>query len=125
MGQKLSSSLLCLATVVVTALSTPMLTRAGEVHQGLASWYGPGFSGNPTASGEIFNPNDLTAAHHTLPFGTRVRVTNVNNGRSVVVRINDRLGHGGRIIDLSSAAANVLGVINAGIAPVRLEILGR
>jgi len=94
-----------------------------EVHTGLASWYGPGFHGNRTASGEVFNQNELTAAHRSLPFGTRVRVTNLNNGQSVTVRINDRGPFvRGRIIDLSRHAARVLGI--SGVAPVRLEILG-
>jgi len=92
--------------------------------EGLASWYGPGFHGAQTASGEYFNQNDLTAAHRTLPFGTKVRVTNVYNGRSVVVRINDRGPFsGGRVIDLSAAAAQALGIINSGVAPVQIEVL--
>lgn len=92
--------------------------------QGIASWYGPGFHGRRTASGERFNQNALTAAHRSLPFGTKVRVTNPRNGRSVVVRINDRGPHvRGRIIDLSAGAAKVLGV--SGVAPISLQILGR
>ncbi|MBE9124925.1 MULTISPECIES: septal ring lytic transglycosylase RlpA family protein [unclassified Coleofasciculus] len=91
---------------------------------GIASWYGPGFHGNPSASGERYNQNALTAAHRNLPFGTNVRVTNLNNGRSVVVRINDRGPFiGGRVIDLSAAAARMLGMIQTGTAPVRLEVL--
>lgn len=91
---------------------------------GMASWYGPGFDGNPSASGEIFNQNALTAAHRTLPFGTRVQVTNLDNGQSVIVRINDRGPfHGNRIIDLSTAAARILGLISAGVAPVRLDVV--
>lgn len=91
---------------------------------GWASWYGPGFDGNYSASGEVFNANDLTAAHPNLPFGTKVRVTNMDNGRSVVVRINDRGPYaGGRIIDLSFRAAQLIGMIQTGVAPVRLEVL--
>lgn len=91
---------------------------------GQASWYGPGFYGNRTASGEVFRPGTLTAAHRTLPFGTRVRVTNLNNGRSTVVRINDRGPfHGGRIIDLAHGAASELGVISSGVASVSLQVL--
>ncbi|MGB3532975.1 MAG: septal ring lytic transglycosylase RlpA family protein [Microcoleaceae cyanobacterium] len=91
---------------------------------GLASWYGPGFHGAQTASGEYFNQNDLTAAHRSLPFGTKVRVTNVNNGRSVVVRINDRGPFtGGRVIDLSAAAAQAIGMISSGVARVEVEVL--
>jgi rare lipoprotein A len=92
----------------------------------MASWYGPGFHGRRTASGETFNSGALTAAHRYLPFGTKVRVTNVRNGRSVVVRINDRGPFtGGRVIDLSKGAAAVIGVFQSGVAPVVLEILGR
>jgi rare lipoprotein A len=93
--------------------------------RGMASWYGPGFHGNRSASGEIFNQNALTAAHRNLPFGTQVRVTNLNNGQSVIVRINDRGPYsGGRVIDLSAAAARAVGLIQAGVAPVSLDVLG-
>jgi rare lipoprotein A len=97
-----------------------------SVASGFASWYGPGFHGAMSASGEIFNAHAMTAAHRTLPFGTQVRVTNVDNGRSVVVRINDRgpFTHN-RVIDISEGAARVIGLINSGVAPVRMEILGR
>jgi rare lipoprotein A len=91
---------------------------------GQASWYGPGFHGRHTASGEVFNQNALTAAHRTLPFGTQVRVTNVANNRQVVVRINDRgpFSHG-RVIDLSAGAAHAIGLDRAGVGPVRVEVL--
>jgi rare lipoprotein A len=93
--------------------------------RGMASWYGPGFHGNRSASGEVFNQNALTAAHRNLPFGTQVRVTNLNNGQSVVVRINDRGPYsGGRVIDLSAAAARAVGLIQAGVAPVSVDVLG-
>jgi len=93
---------------------------------GEASWYGPGFHGQTTANGETFNQEELTAAHRSLPFGTKVKVTNINNGRSVVVRINDRGPFAaGRVIDLSAAAARVIGLLSSGIAPVQLEILGQ
>lgn len=92
---------------------------------GWASWYGPGFDGNYSANGEIFNQNDLTAAHRDLPFGTWVRVTNLDNGLSVVVRINDRGPFiEDRIIDLSAAAAETIGMMDSGVAPVRLDVLG-
>ncbi|MBD1873152.1 septal ring lytic transglycosylase RlpA family protein [Nodosilinea sp. FACHB-131] len=102
-------------------------TRVGIVTStltGMASWYGPGFHGRRSASGEVFNQNDLTAAHRTLPFGTRVRVTNVSTGQSVVVRINDRgpFSHG-RVIDLSAAAASNIGLRASGVARVQLEVL--
>jgi rare lipoprotein A len=92
---------------------------------GWASWYGPGFDGNYSASGEVFNENALTAAHPDLPFGTQVRVTNMDNGMSVVVRINDRGPYAGdRVIDLSRGAASVIGLVQSGVAPVSLEVLG-
>lgn len=91
---------------------------------GWASWYGPECQGSRSASGEIFDQNELTAAHRSLPFGTQVRVTNMLTGRSVVVRINDRGPYiQGRIIDLSTAAARVLGLMEIGVAPVRVEVL--
>jgi rare lipoprotein A len=89
-----------------------------------ASWYGPGFAGNRTSSGEVFNPGAMTAAHPYLPFGTRVRVTNRVNGKSVVVRINDRGPFvGGRAIDLSQGAAGRIGMISTGVVPVLIEVL--
>ena len=94
-----------------------------EVVQGAASWYGPGFYGRTTANGERFRKGTLTAAHRTLPFGTKVRVTNLSNGRSVVVRINDRgpfKYH--RVIDLAHGAASQLRMMQAGEVPVKLEI---
>jgi rare lipoprotein A len=92
---------------------------------GYASWYGPGFNGNLSASGEVFNENAMTAAHPSLPFGTQVRVTNMDNGLSVVVRINDRGPYvGDRLIDLSSGAAEVIGLTSSGVAPVKLDVLG-
>jgi len=92
-----------------------------ELGRGKASWYGPGFQGKRTASGERFDMNDLTAAHRTLPFGTRVRVHNTRNGREVVVRINDRGPHiRDRIIDLSKAAAAAIDLVQVGEAPVVL-----
>jgi rare lipoprotein A len=91
---------------------------------GIASWYGPDFHGKYTANGEIYNMNDLTAAHPTLPLPSIVRVTNLDNGRSIVVRINDRGPYvRGRIIDLSRRAAQLLGVIGPGTAKVRVQIL--
>jgi rare lipoprotein A len=91
---------------------------------GWASWYGPGFDGNLSASGERFNQNDLTAAHRQLPFGTLVMVRNLDNGRSVVVRINDRGPYvGDRLIDLSAGAANVLGMMGSGVARVEIQVV--
>lgn len=93
---------------------------------GVASYYGPEFYHRLTASGERFDPKQLTAAHRSLPFGTRVRVTNLDNGRRVVVRINDRGPYKkGRVLDLSPAAAKRLGFAGQGLARVRLDVLTR
>jgi rare lipoprotein A len=91
---------------------------------GAASYYGSAFEGRPTASGERFNPEGYTAAHRSLPLGSRVRVTNLRNGRDVIVRINDRGPfHGNRVIDLSQAAARELGFLRQGTARVQIELL--
>src|SRR5437773_7085951 len=92
---------------------------AGGVQVGVASWYGPGFHGNRTANGEIYDQYELTAAHRSLPHGTRVMVTNLMNGRAVEVRINDRGPFvGGRVIDLSYAAARAIDMVGPGTARV-------
>ncbi len=102
----------------------PVQPRVVAVSKGQASWYGPGFFGNRTANGEVLRPGSLTAAHRTLPFGTRVRVTNLWNGRAAIVRINDRGPfHGNRVIDLAHGAAGELGLISSGVAKVKLEVL--
>jgi rare lipoprotein A len=102
-----------------TQPSSPKHALRGE-----ASWYGPGFHGKKTASGEIYDQTKFTAAHKTLPLGSRARVTNVKNGNSVEVEINDRGPFvEGRILDLSRAAARALGFIESGTAPVHLELL--
>jgi rare lipoprotein A len=98
----------------------------GSGSTGMASYYGGRFHGRPTASGARFDASGLTAAHRSLPFGTRVRVTHMGNGRSVVVRINDRGPFvGGRIIDLSHGAAGVLGMHGQGVARVNVTVLDR
>ena len=95
----------------------------GFVQKGMAAWYGEKFNGRKTASGERFNMHKLTAAHRTLPFNTLVKVTNLNNKASVVVRINDRGPFvKNRIIDLSRAAARKIGLDRSGTAPVRIEL---
>ena len=124
--------------LLLFAASITMITSCGIVReatvipsekgavlgQGVASWYGPDFHGKATANGEIYNMNDLTAAHRTLPFNTVVLVENLENGRSVVVRINDRGPYvDNRIIDLSRQAAREIDMINAGIAPVELFLI--
>ncbi|OLC35411.1 MAG: hypothetical protein AUH81_10220 [Candidatus Rokubacteria bacterium 13_1_40CM_4_69_5] len=102
----------------------PAPVRLGAEERGQASWYGEPFHGRRTSSGETFNMYQLTAAHRTLPMGTRVLVTHLGNGRSVEVRINDRGPFlGGRIIDVSYAAAQRLGALGAGIFPVRLRVV--
>jgi len=91
---------------------------------GLASWYGQRHQGRPTASGEMYDMNKLTAAHRTMPFGTRLRVTNTENGRSVVVRVTDRGPFAsGRILDVSLAAAKALGMVGDGVAHVEIAVL--
>lgn len=95
----------------------------GEARTGIASWYGPGYHGKRTSSGERFDQDQLTAAHERYAFGTRVRVTLLSSGRAVTVRINDRLPRRDRIIDLSRAAARQIGLIGPGTGRVRLEVV--
>lgn len=110
-------------TAALLAVSSLTLIGDATAETGRASWYS---LTSTTANGERCNPNALTAAHPSLPFGTKVKVENLRNGRSVVVRINDRGPFvGGRIIDLTKAAAGRLGFIQAGIAKVRLTVLER
>jgi rare lipoprotein A len=115
-----------------TAQPRPKLRRQGnnrevvhkKVTRGQASWYGPGFHGKKTASGEIFDQSKLTAAHKTLPLGTKAKVTNLENGNTVEVEINDRGPYvGQRVIDVSRAAANALGFVESGLTLVRIELL--
>jgi rare lipoprotein A len=104
--------------------SSPDVDAGRQFQRGLASWYGPGFHGRRTASGENFHSGAMTAAHRDLPFGTRVRVVDEGTGRSVVVRINDRGPfHGRRIIDLAQAPAQSLGLTATGFAHVSLHRL--
>jgi len=109
----------------VLALALPFGANATvTIQEGLVSWYGKHFHARPTASGEPFDATAMTMAHPTLPFGTQVKVTNPRNGRSVVLRVNDRGPFvGSRIGDLSQAAAAYLGILSRGIAHVRLEVL--
>jgi rare lipoprotein A len=94
------------------------------IQQGRVSWYGPGFHGRTTANGEIFDTHQLTMAHRSLPFGSEVLVTNLENGRSVVLRVNDRGPYvRGRIADLSRAAADELGFADDGVVKARIELL--
>lgn len=92
--------------------------------EGVASFYSDKFIGKPTANGEIFSQDKLTCAHNTLPFGTKVRVTNLKNGRSVIVRVNDRLHHRNpRLVDLTTRAAKELGFNRGGVVQVRVEVV--
>src|SRR3989442_6416058 len=105
------------------APAPPPITNGVQV--GVASWYGPGFHGNRTANGEIYDQYELTAAHPSLPLGTRAMVTNLENGRAVQVRVNDRGPFvDGRAIDLSYAAARTIGMVGPGTVRVRIEVLG-
>ena len=117
-----SKTLTVAALLLGSACAAVSGAEAKSIQSGGASWYGPGFHGKKTASGERFNTHALTAAHRSLPFGSRVRVTNARTGRSVVVRINDRGPFvGGRVIDLSKAAAQAVGI--SGVGKVKLTRL--
>ena len=106
--------------------SVQPVSHGPAVQHGKASWYGKAFHGRPTASGERYDMHARTAAHRSLPFGTRVRVTNLENGKHTVVRINDRGPFvEGRVIDLSYAAASRIQMVQTGVVPVKLEILKR
>ncbi|CAM3292681.1 hypothetical protein BZK31_14730 [Pseudomonas floridensis] len=111
-------------TILAGCSSNSIIDPHGYEETGRASYYGSQHHGNRTASGEPFNQNALTAAHRRLPFGTRVKVTNLDNDQSVVVRINDRGPHTrGRLIDVSRKAAEQLGMLRSGTAPVRIQAL--
>jgi rare lipoprotein A (peptidoglycan hydrolase) len=110
------------------SLSPPRLCVIANEEQetGTASWYGEEFQGNTTANGEIYDLNGLTAAHPTLPFGTTVRVTNLNNRKNILLRVNDRGPYiGRRLIDVSWAAAKRLGFVSSGTTRVRVEVVAR
>jgi len=115
-----SSMALPPASVAAPGAASPQPT----IQVGLASWYGEHHQGKPTANGELFDMNGLTAAHRALPMGARVKVTNLVNKRSVTLRVNDRgPGIKGRVIDVSMAAAKSLGFLRAGVVPVQIEVL--
>jgi rare lipoprotein A len=110
--------------LLLAGCSSMQRERGGAAQIGEASYYGKDFHGRKTASGEPFDMWDMTAAHRKLPLGTRVRVTNLANDRTVIVRINDRGPYTGkRIIDVSYAAARKLGMLERGVAHVRVEVL--
>lgn len=111
-------------TLTACLASGPTTDRVLSDAQGEASYYADKFAGRTTANGETFDPSEMTAAHPSLPFDTRVRVTRVRGGESVTVRINDRGPYAGdRIIDLSEAAAQKIGMVQEGVVEVRLEVL--
>lgn len=121
--------MLSAATLVLLFGVRPAVSAAPpQVQVGLASFYGPGFHGNETASGEIFDQREMVAAHRSLPLGSVVRVTNLENGRRVVLRVIDRGPYGrnyrkGTIIDVSKGAAQRLGFIRDGLVTVRVEVM--
>jgi rare lipoprotein A len=122
------SLLLPLAYSVVTLSACSLFERqvpsSGTSQYGMASWYGAAFAGRKTASGEVFNPSEMTAAHRSFPFGCKVQVTHRNSKRYVRVKINDRGPFArGRIIDLSERAAEKLTMKKSGVAPVRVDLL--
>ncbi|MGD0124258.1 MAG: septal ring lytic transglycosylase RlpA family protein [Terriglobia bacterium] len=110
------------------SLSLPRLSivPSNEHETGVASWYGEEFQGDTTASGEVYDLNGLTAAHHTLPFGTTIRVTNLRNHKNILLRVNDRGPRlGKRLLDVSWAAAKHLGFDHSGTTRVRVEVVSR
>lgn len=129
MSNKKAWYIRCTLLLVIVALAAcaPYHARRRSIKYeatGIASWYGPGFAGRKTACGERYEPSGMTAAHRTLPFGTAVKVTNLDNDRSIVVRINDRGPYvHRRLIDLSQGAAKKLGVIGTGTARVKVVAL--
>ncbi len=118
----LAATLLALPLAVSPILVSQ--ASAGKISTAVASYYGKRFHGRTTANGERFNMHAMTAAHRSLPFGTKLKVTNPQTGRSVTVRINDRGPyHGNRTLDLSRGAAASIGMVDAGVAKVKIEIL--
>ncbi|PLY11201.1 MAG: septal ring lytic transglycosylase RlpA family lipoprotein [Arcobacter sp.] len=103
----------------------PTLAKVGDTHEGISSWYGPNFNAKPTSNGEIYNMYKATAAHKTLPMNTMLKVENLENGKSTIVRVNDRGPFvGTRIIDLSNKAARDIDMVAKGTAKVRITVLG-
>jgi rare lipoprotein A len=127
---KLLTTTVITAAMITACFGGPATAATSKAAQqlkqisGSASWYGGTFHGRKTANGERYNMYGMTAAHKSLPFGTKVRVTNQKNGKAVVVRINDRGPYvGKRVIDLSKGAATAVGMIGSGVAPVKIEVL--
>ncbi len=110
--------------IVETSAVSEIVEKAGNKVSGIVSWYADKFHGRKTSSGELYNKNNLTAAHKTLPFGTKVKVTNTKNGKSVVVKINDRGPHTkSRLLDLSKAAFTSIGSTNSGTLNINMEVV--
>jgi rare lipoprotein A len=121
--QRLLILFFCVSTLVACHRKhIPAAEEVSGTETGMASYYSESYNGKKTANGEIYNSSKLTAAHKTLPFGTKVKVTNLSNGKSVKVRINDRGPFiSGRIIDLTRAAAEEIGMLNAGVVKVKIR----
>ncbi|MFO1153339.1 MAG: septal ring lytic transglycosylase RlpA family protein [Rhodospirillales bacterium] len=121
-GTGILAAVLAVAIIALPRTEAEANRLPSFVQRGLASWYGPGFHGKKTASGDTFDQNDLTAAHRKLPLGTKATVTNLENGKQVDVEINDRGPYvGGRVIDLSKAAAEKIDMKGDGTARVKVE----
>jgi rare lipoprotein A len=117
-------SMIAIITLSAGCSHMKRIPGPGWVETGTASWYGEDFHGKPTASGEIYNMYGYTAAHKTIPLGSRVRVLNLTNGKEIIVPVNDRGPFvGDRIIDMSYGAAQRLGMVEEGLAKVRIEVL--
>ncbi len=117
-------ALFCISCATLPSKSASY--SVGHREKGVASWYGPGFHGRTTSSGEVYDMHGMTAAHRTMPFGTRIRVKNRENGRVVNVKVNDRGPFiKGRTLDLSLGAAKVLGMVESGVVPVEIRVIGR
>jgi len=122
MTKKISIALM--AALLATLALPSLAAGPGSVQKGIASYYHDSLHGNKTASGQVYNKNKMSAAHKSLPLGSRVRVTDTRTGKSIVVRVNDRGPFvKGRIIDLSRRAAAELGIVKRGITPVKVEVL--
>ena len=122
----LSSLIFLVKEADCQAKRTIIDAEVGSVQYGIASFYADKFEGRPTSTGEIFSQKKMTAAHNSLPLNTWIRVTNLRNHKSIVVRVNDRLHHRNtRLVDLSSKAAGILGYRGRGIVKVKVEVLGK
>lgn len=119
-------SLFCLKLLVAQDSTKKTPAAKNKIQYGVASFYSNKFSGRKTASGEIFNQQKFTVAHNSLPLGTYIKVTNLRNGKTVIVKVNDRLHHRNkRLVDLTYAAAKKLGFVKSGLTKVKVEVLGK